>query len=174
MKEKHAVQVNRRTFLQTATLAVAGAAMGAAAQTPKRKKMKLGLDNFAVRAMGWKAPALIDYAASLKTDSLFISDLDAFENFDESYLKDLKSKASDRGLQIHVGTWSICPTSKSFKNKWGTAEEHLALGIRVAKAVGSPVIRVVLGNGEDRRSEGGIEARIKDTVKVCKALRSQA
>jgi sugar phosphate isomerase/epimerase len=41
-------------------------------------------------------------------------------------------------------------------------------------ALGSPVIRVVLGGGEDRRTEGGIEARIADTVKVCKACRSQA
>jgi 3-oxoisoapionate decarboxylase len=123
--------------------------------------------------MKWKADALIDYAVSLKTDSLFITDLDAFESFDESYLTGLRKKAADQGLQIHLGTWSICPTSKSFKNKWGTAEEHGALAIRVAKALGSPVARVVLGGGEDRRSEGGIEARIADTVKVCKALRSR-
>src|SRR4030095_8009341 len=128
----------------------------------------------AVRGMGWKAPALIDYAASLKTDSLFISDLDAFESFDEKYLAGLKSSAADKGLQIHVGTWSICPTSKAFRNKWGTAEEHLALGIRVAKALGSPVLRVILGNQDDRKSAGGIEARIADTVKMCKALKSRA
>ena len=139
-----------------------------------KKGIKLGLDNFAVRGMGWKAPALIDYAASLKTDSLFITDLDAFESLEDKALQELKAKAADKGLQIQAGTWSICPTSKSFKNKWGTAEEHLALGIRVAKALGSPVIRVVLGAGEDRRTEGGIEARIADTVKVCQSQRSRA
>jgi sugar phosphate isomerase/epimerase len=168
---------SRRDFLQGTASACAAAlaspAMFAQDSRPKLK-IKLGLDNFSVRAMGWKAPALIDYAASLKTDSLFITDLDAFESFDEPYLKGLSVKAVEVGLQIHVGTWSICPTSTSFKNKWGTAEEHLALGIRVAKALGSPVIRVVLGTGKDRETEGGIEARIADTVKVCKALRSQA
>ena len=65
--------------------------------------------------------------------------------------------AAARRLQIQVGTWSICPTSKAFKPKWGTAEEHLALGIRVARAVGSPVIRVVLGTWEDRLTDGGID-----------------
>jgi len=124
--------------------------------------------------MGWKARALIDYAASLRTDSLFITDLDAFENFEEQYLKDLRAKAADAGLQIHLGTWSICPTSRAFKDKWGSAEQHLSLGICVAKALGSPVLRVVLGTGEDRKSEGGIEARIVDTVKVCKSRRSEA
>jgi sugar phosphate isomerase/epimerase len=44
----------------------------------------------------------------------------------------------------------------------------------VAHALGSPVIRVILGRGEDRLTPGGIQARIADTVKVCKALRSRA
>jgi sugar phosphate isomerase/epimerase len=134
----------------------------------------LGYDNFAVRAMGWKAAQLIDYAAQLNIDSLFISDLDAFESFEPKYLAEVKAQADDHGLDLHVGTWSICPTSKSFKDKWGTAEEHLRTGISVAKALGSPVIRVILGNRADRLTEGGIEARIADTVKVCKACRSQA
>src|ERR1051325_8359074 len=168
----------RRAFLKTAAVTSAGLAIcqgGLGQDTGRsRNKIKLGLDNFAVRAMGWKAPALIDYAAALKTDSLFITDLDAFERLDENYLGGLKAKAADQGIQIHVGTWSICPTSKSFKNKWGSAEEHLALGIRVAKALGSPVIRVVLGTGEDRKTDGGIEAHIADTVKVCQSQRNRA
>ena len=166
--------ISRRKFGKIVALAGAASAAGISAQSASTRRTKLGIDNFAVRGMGWKAPQLVEYAASLKTDSLLISDLDAFEDRGEPYLKDIRSKAAERGLQIHLGTWSICPTSKAFKDKWGTAEEHLALGIRMAKALGSPVLRVVLGTGEDRKTEGGIEARIKDTVKVCKALRSQA
>ncbi len=175
--ELHAV--TRRTFLKTAAISCASVGFGGTmfAETspaaPKRK-IKLGLDNFAVRAMKWKAHALLDYAASLKLDSVLISDLEAFENLSEGHLKEVKARADDLGIGIHAGTWSICPTSKAFKNKWGTAEEHLALGIRVAKSLGSPVIRCVLGGGEDRKTDGGIEARIADTVKVCKACRSRA
>jgi sugar phosphate isomerase/epimerase len=176
--KNESVEFSRREFVSTLAGATAGVlsglpALAQSSSAPKRR-IKLGLDNFAVRAMGWKAPALVDYATSLKTDSLFITDLDAFENFEEKYLADLRNKAADKNLQIQLGTWSICPTSKAFKNKWGTAEEHLALGIRTAKALGSPVLRVILGTGEDRKTEGGIEARIEDTAKVCKALRSQA
>ena len=170
---------NRREFLKTvgtlsASLACAPSAWAQTGAAPARKKIKLDLDNFAVRAMNWKAAALLDYAASLQLDSILISDLDAFESHEPAYLRDVKAKADGLGLDIHVGTWSICPTSKAFKNKWGTAEEHLALAIRVAQALGSPVIRVVLGTGEDRKTEGGIEARIADTVKVCQACRSRA
>jgi sugar phosphate isomerase/epimerase len=159
----------------------AGAAMAArvtvaqASDAPTdRPRLKLGLDNFAVRAMEWKAPALVDYAAALKLDSILISDLDALERFDSAYLGEVKARAADKGVNIHAGTWSICPTSNSFKNKWGTAEEHLALAIGVANDLGSPVIRVILGRGDDRLTPGGIDARIADTVKVCKSQRSRA
>ena len=66
-----------------------------------------------MRALKWKAPALIDYAAKLKTDSLFITDLDAFEKQDDAYLGDLKKKAADLGIQLQLGSWSICPTSSA-------------------------------------------------------------
>ena len=171
----HCSNTTRREFL--ATLAVAGAGVAAApltfAAAPKRR-LKLGYDNFAVRAMGWKAPQLIDYAAKIKTDSLFITDFGPFEKTDDAYLSDLRKRAADKGVQLWLGSWSICPSSKSFKKDWGTAEEHLALGIRMAKALGSPAFRVILGNGADRLTEGGIDARIADTVKVLKSQRSKA
>ena len=172
--------IKRRAFVKSVAAAGTGLAVGLgawarnSAPAPNRRNIKLGLDNFSVRALGWKAPRLIDYAAELKTDSLFITDLYAFEKFDEEYLGDLRKRAADQGLQIHLGSWSICPSSKAFKKDWGTAEEHLRLGIRMAKALGSPVFRVVLGTGEDRLTDGGIEARIADTVHVCRACRSQA
>ena len=78
-------ETTRRAFLQSTVAAAAGLAVlpGApveAASAPARKPaIKLGLDNFSVRAMGWKAARLIEYAASLQTDSLFITDLNAFE-----------------------------------------------------------------------------------------------
>jgi len=173
-------ELSRRGFVKTAAgaaglLGLGGAAaLPALAQAPARK-IKLGIDNFAVRAMKWKADALIDYSAQLEIDSLFITDLYAFESLDDSaYLDRLRRKAADKGLQIQLGTWSICPTSRTFKKDWGTADEHLATSIRVAKALGSPVLRVVLGAREDRQSEGGIMARIKDTVKVLKDGKSRA
>lgn len=173
--------LNRRQFVQSVAAAGASLALGRPlsgrsenAEASTAKKIKLGFDNFAVRSMNWKAPQLIEYAAKLKTDSLFITDFGPFVSLEDRYLKDIRAKAADNGLQIHLGSWSICPTSRTFKKTWGAAEQHLALGIRVAQALGSPVFRVILGNGEDRKTEGGIEARIEDTVKVCRAVRDRA
>src|SRR4030095_5358094 len=88
-----ALNPDRRTFLKAIAAAsagfvvrgIAGAAEGSAGG---KKGIKLGLDNFAVRAMNWKAPALLDYAASLKLDSILISDLDAFESLEAARLRE--------------------------------------------------------------------------------------
>lgn len=168
--------INRRQFTQTLALAGAGlaASLPTAAQTPARLGVKLGFDNFSLRALGLKAGALLDYAAARKLDSLYITSLDALESLEERYLKEVRAKGADLGIDLLLGSWSICPTSRAFNKKWGTAEEHLALGIRTAKALGSPLLRVVLGTRDDRKTDGGIEARIADTVKVCQGARSQA
>ena len=84
------------------------------------------------------------------------------------------SRPPAKHLKIQLGTWSIDPTSKAFKPKWGSAEEHLALGIRAARALGSPVLRVVLGTFEDRLTDGGIARHIEQVVKVCQSQKSRA
>jgi sugar phosphate isomerase/epimerase len=137
-------------------------------------KLKLGFDNYSIRALGWKAPRLLDYAASLKLDAILLSDPDVFERQDERHLKEVKRRADDAGLEIHSGMLSVCPSSVLFDPRRGTAEQQLKQTIRIAAALGSPVARCVLGKVDDRRSKGGIEARIVETVKVLKRVRGIA
>jgi 3-oxoisoapionate decarboxylase len=158
----------RREFLAASAAAISMPNLNATPAVP------LGFDNFAVRAMNWKAEQLLDYALALKVDSLFISDLDALGSLEAANLERIKARAKEIGVGLHLGTWSICPTSKAFKNKWGDAKQLLALGLQTAAALGSPVLRVVLGNGADRETPGGIKARIDDTAAVCKSQRSLA
>ncbi len=168
---------SRRDFLKSTTLATAALAatpLAHALPADPAPRLKLGFDNFSVRALGLKAPGLIDLAASLQLDSLFITNLDALENFEDKYLAEVRARARDHAIDLWLGSWSICPTSRAFRKQYGTAEEHLALGLRLAQALGSPVLRVVLGSRDDRKTDGGIEARIADTVKVLQTARSQA
>lgn len=165
----------RRDFLKTVALTGAGlAASSPSLFAQQGGGTKLGFDNFSIRALGWKAPQLIDYGAQHKVDLVFFSDLDVYENHNDAYLRDIRKKAEDLGLGIHTGTGGICESSRSFNRKWGSAEELLSLTIRVAKAVGSPVARCFLGSMDDRKAEGGIYTRMKEVVKNFKAVRSQA
>jgi len=167
--------ISRRGLLALSGLAAAAALSPTARAAPRRRGIPLGYDTFAVRALKWNARQLVDHAEKLRCDSLFITDFGPFEGkLDDASLGAVRRYAADRGVSLVLGSWSICPTSRSFKKDWGTAEEHLALGIRMAKALGSPAFRVVLGNQEDRTSEGGITARIADTVAVLKKARPLA
>lgn len=164
----------RRSFMTTSAAAAAASALPVAAEPASQVKLRLGFDNFSIRALNWKAPQLIDYAAEQKSDALLLSDLDVYEKFDDSYLADIGKRAKDKGIALYAGTGGICPTAKNFNKKWGTAEELLKLTIKVAKAIGSPAARCYQGHGEDRQSPGGIYARMKDTVTVCRAVKSYA
>ena len=169
-----AVRLPRRALLAGSAAAVAATGITRAAASGRRG-IPLGFDNFAVRACGWNARQLVDHAEQLRCDSLFITDFGPFAGkLDNGSLGELRRYAADRGVSLVLGSWSICPTSKTFKHDWGTAQEHLALGIRMAEALGSPAFRVVLGNQEDRKSPGGIAARIADTVAVLKKARPLA
>ena len=155
--------------------ALAAATTLPAVAAPRRREIRLGFDNFAIRALDLDARQLIDHAVALECDSVFITDFGPFRGqVDDAALDTIRAYAADRGVGIELGSWSICPTSKAFKPDWGTAEEHLALGIRMAKALGLRAFRVILGNHSDRLTPGGIEARIADTVAVLKASRSRA
>lgn len=172
---------SRREFMKKSVIAGSITTMVkpvAANRTAKKLPplgVKLGFDNFSIRAFGWKAPQLIDYAIAQKVDVLLMSDLDVYESFDEKYLRGLRAKAEAGGLELHAGTGSINPNAKSFdKKKWQSGEAHILQTIKVAKLLGSPVARCYQGTVDDRKSPGGIEARIAEMVRICKNVRSQA
>lgn len=164
--------MNRRAFLQQSAFVTA--VLTASKLKASDSRPLLGMDHFSLRATGWKAGQYIDHAASLKLDTCFISELHIFENFEDAYLRGLKEQADKAGLKLYVGTGSVCPTSNTWKDTYGTAEEHLALTIRVAKALGSPVARCYLGNQKDRSTDGGIQKHIEQTLKVIQANKSRA
>ena len=164
----------RRKFTQS-MLGMATAGMCTlSANESNSKKLLLGFDNFSIRALGWKASRLLEYASKHKVDALLFSDLDVYESCDNGYLREIRQEVKKQKIILHAGTGGICPTSKSFKDKHGTAEEHLRLLIKVAKGVGSSVARCYLGSSKDRKTEGGIRRHMDSTIQTLKKVRKQA
>ncbi len=170
--------MKRRSFLGT-TLAVGTATLlqpwvAPASTSPAKRNIKLGFDNFSIRDLGWKAPRILEYASTLGVDVVLFSDLDVYESLEDDYLRNIKEQADRLNIEVQAGTGGVCPTSSRFLSKFGSAEEHLSLVIRVAKTLGSPVARCYQGTMEDRNGEGGIERHIQAMIQVCKSVRNRA
>ena len=136
--------------------------------------MKLGIDVFSLRLQGWNAFQHLDYAYQLGVEVVHVSEVGFFESLEEDYLKQMKAKADQLGLQLEVGMGSICPTSTSFSNGRGSAVEQVRQMLQVAHLLGSPILRCFLGSSADRRTEIPLSAHIEATVETCRAVRDLA
>jgi sugar phosphate isomerase/epimerase len=164
--------MRRRDFLVRASALLAATAAPnrlLAANSGDSTRIPLGLDGHSMRGMKWKATQQIEFAAQQRLDAVLLNSLNYFESLEESHLLKLRELADKHGIRIYVGAGGICENGAKFSDKWGDAETMLATGIRVAQAVGSPVVNVRIGSIDDRFLKGGIQPRIDEAVRVLKA-----
>lgn len=135
--------------------------------------VKLGIDLFSLRSQKWTPIQFLEYCAAQKVQVVHFSEIRFLGSLNPENLSAVRKRAERLGLEVEIGTKSICPTSKMFDGTAGTAEEQLIKMMEAANLVGSPIVRAVLGSADDR-IPGPIEARIEDTVRVLRNVRSQA
>jgi 3-oxoisoapionate decarboxylase len=160
--------MTRRKFVASAASVAAAAQSSFAAQAPVR----LGVDLFSIRSQNWSPFEYLDYCSKLGAKVVHFSEIRFIGGLEDSHLREVREHAGKLGIEIELGMRSICPTSKAFDPKLGTAEEQITRMLHAAKVAGSPIVRCILGTSADRTTPGGIDARIEDTVKVLRAVRS--
>jgi sugar phosphate isomerase/epimerase len=157
--------MTRRSFL-----AATGTAPGLfAAQAPVR----LGMDLFSLRTQPWTAFEYLDYCARWKAKVVHFSEIRFLGGLDDEHLREVRAHAEKLGIEIEIGMRSICPTSKAFDPSQGTPQQQITRMLHAAKVAGSPIVRCFQGTFVDRTTPGGIDARIDDTVKVLRSVRSE-
>jgi 3-oxoisoapionate decarboxylase len=158
---------DRRTFLKgvgAATMALAADALPALSQpTPP---IRFGVDMFSLGAQNWTPFQQLDFAAKWNVKVVHFSEIRFLGTLEPDNLRKVRARADQLGIDLEIGMRSICPTSKMFDPKQGTAEEQLGRMIDAATMVRSPIVRAVLGSQADR--PGGIDRHIDETVKVLK------
>ena len=166
--------LTRRNFNRS--VATTMLAQSASAQTPARlgAGIKLGFDTYSLRAFGWKDIQLLDFAASLKVNTVQISDPGDYSSLDPAHLRDVKAHADRLGIEIDSGIGCICPVSKGWRPASGPPEKMIAEGFNIAKIVGAHSMRCVMGSPADRRSDTPIEQLMDATIEVFKSVRAQA
>jgi sugar phosphate isomerase/epimerase len=159
--------MTRRDFL------AGTAAAPLAAMTNSSPPVKLGIDLFSLRAQKWTPIQYLDYCANRKVQVVHFSEIRFIGSLEPENLRQVRQHAESLGLEVEIGMRSICPSSKMFDPKEGTAEQQLSKMLDAAHTVGSKIVRAVLGSGEDRRP-GPIETHIADMVRVLKNSRAKA
>lgn len=161
--------------------AIAAALAPLAAQTPltaqsgpdKSGTVRLGIDLFSIRSQGWSPFQYLDYCAAQKASVVHFSEVRFIGSLEPDNLRKVRRYAEDRGIEVEIGMKSICPSSKMFDPKEGTAEEQLSRMIVSATTVGSKIVRCVLGSAEDRKP-GPLNRHMDSMVKVLRNIRSRA
>lgn len=181
-----AVVMGRRTLLrQTALMSTtalaarffepATASSARPVDAALKEGIRLGFDTYSIRGLGWKDIQYLDYAASLHLDNVQLSSLNDYESLDPAHLQRVRDHAEQLGISIDAGTGCICPLSKSWGKQAGTGPEAVLEGLKVAKAVGSRVLRCLQGSLADRRNDNTpLEACMEETIRVFRAVKSQA
>lgn len=158
-------------------IAIAGAApllsAGEAAQTTATLPVKLGIDLFSIRTSGYTPFQYLDYCAAQKVSVVHFSEVRFIGNLEPDNLRKVRKYSEEKGIEVELGMKSICPSSKMFEAKEGTAEEQLSRMIISAGLVGSKIVRCVLGSSEDRKP-GPLALHIDAMVKVLRNVRSKA
>lgn len=135
--------------------------------------MRLGLDMFSLRTQGWSPFEQLDFCARWGVRVAHYSEVRLLGGLDPDHLRRVRAHADSLGIQLELGMLSICPGSGRFDASRGTAAEQLTSMLPAATILGSPLVRCVLGTLDDRRLPGGIEARIEETVRVLRSVRSR-
>jgi len=133
--------------------------------------IKLGFDSYSIRDFHWRDMQLLDYAASLKLDTIQLSGLDDYESLEPAHLVKVKDHAARLGIAIDAGIGCICPLSKGWNGSHGTPTEYLLKGLRVANALGAPSMRCYLGGFADRPN---LQQCMEATVQALRSVRTQA
>ncbi len=136
--------------------------------------LRLGYDTYSVRAYPWDAIQHLNFASEQKLDAIQFSSLEPFASFEAPYLKRVKERAAELGIQIDVGVGCICELSSSWKRSDGSAVEVLEKGLRVGQQLGSRVMRCVMGSDKDRSAPVPLSRLMEATAATLKKVRQKA
>ena len=133
-------------------------------------RFPIGLNTYSVRAFRWPDLKLIEYAASLKLDAIFLQDSVDPETDRPEHWPEVKAAATAAGLHLETGTGASLPAAP---DRFDASVANLRNAIRRAAGMGSPVVRTLAATDRAHLPPGPVESHIEAMVKVLRAVRTQ-
>ncbi len=133
--------------------------------------LPIGINTYCLRAFRWTDAQLLDYAAALKLDAIFLQDSLDPKAQDPAHWSEVRQHAARLGLRLETGGGGFFPKSAA---DLPARIEYMRAQIGRAAAMGSPLARFVIAGSRAALPPGPIEKHIETVVRMVRAVRSQA
>jgi sugar phosphate isomerase/epimerase len=131
----------------------------------------LGFNTYSVRAMRWNDLELLEYAASLKLDAVYLQDSVDPANNDPAHWKILKETAARLRLELHGGDAGALPRTPDGMD---ATMKRLHEGIRHAVGIGSKLVRFRVAGDRASLPPGPVEKTMETMIRTLRSARTEA
>lgn len=121
--------------------------------------------------MRWNDLQLLEYAASLKLDAVYLQDSVDPANNDPAHWKILKETAARLGLELHGGDAGALPRTPGGME---ATRKRLHEGIRHAVGIGSKLVRFRVAGDRASLPPGPVEKTIETMIRTLQSARTEA
>jgi sugar phosphate isomerase/epimerase len=130
----------------------------------------LGYNTYSIRAMRWHDLRLLEYAADMKLDAVYLQDSIDPGNNDPAHWKELKEAAARLNLRLDGGDAGALPRSPN--GIQGTLQ-RLRDGIRHAVGIGSKLVRFRVAGDRASLPPGPVERTMEMMVSTLRSVRTE-
>ena len=131
----------------------------------------LGYNTYSIRAMRWRDVELLEYAAKLKLDAVYLQDSIDPGNDDPAHWKELKETAERLGLRLDGGDAGALPHTAE---GMAATQARMRRAIQHAVGIGSKLVRFRVAGDRASLPPGTVEQAMETMVKTLKSVRSEA
>lgn len=134
-------------------------------------RFPIGLNTYCLRAFRWPDLKLLEYAAGLKLDAVFLQDsVDPGTN-DPAHWREVREHAAHLGLHLETGTAASLPRTP---DRFDASVKLLRDAVKRAAAMGSPIVRTLLASDREHLPPGPPAQHIDTMIRLLRAVRSEA
>jgi sugar phosphate isomerase/epimerase len=160
--------MTRRDFFLTSAGATLAAQAVAAPTSGSFQKM--GLNSYCLRALKWPDKQILDYAASLKLDGVFLQDSLDPDRDKLEHWSEIGKYARGLDLHIETGIGAVLPVDEA---GFARSRQTLLTGLARSKACGSPLVRCLQAPDRAHLPQRSFEQNRDAMVRLLQSVRSQ-
>jgi 3-oxoisoapionate decarboxylase len=131
----------------------------------------LGFNTYCLRAFRWPDLKLLEYAASLKLDAVFLQDSLDPGTDDPAHWREVRDAAKRLNLHLETGTGASLPREL---NDIQPSVKLLSHAVKRAAAMGSPIVRTLVASDREHLPNAPVAKIIDTMVRTLRAVRSEA